>query len=258
MEYSQKELLEAIQQAVSNGETELLRPHDGDRKYPSFQTYSRQFGGVKVAALRGDIDADCTERKSAIPLTETELNQFIDLIPQLDPSDQAVALAALLTGCAKSEHKYIAEEGIEHTETDSAVIFPTNSYRGSRSVSVGPLYNQFVKVFDPISTERFEQAIEFSDYPPSESLSALTLFCIFSPINFDIDRPIVRKQRYRSGPQVLHRDLRATHYLFERCRGTSQAMLKRRLGLSDYEIKNYNRFLDVDEDGWSVRIEWRD
>jgi hypothetical protein len=194
----------------------------------------------------------------AVPLTKPELYRFVGSIPDSSPRDQAVSLMALLTGCAPSEHKWVNKNGIEETETDSVILFPPESNRGSRSVSVGPLYNQLVKMFDVISSERLTNSIEFSTYPTSRYDAVCALRRVSRLIDFDVSRTIVGERQSRSGPRVSHNDLRCTHYLFERCRGASQAMLKRRLALSDSEIKHYHRYLDDDEDGWTVRIEWRE
>lgn len=253
-----QELLAALQRAADAGDVDQIKMGAvSSGSYPSRATYRRRFGGISVAAMRGSIDIDLPGRYKTVPLTKPELDQFIDSIPENSPRDQAVALMSLLTGCADSEHK-IAEEGFEETETDSLVVYPTESKRGSRSVSVGPLYNQLVKVFDPITPGRLTNSMEFSNYPPSKEDAIYSLRRVSRSIDFDVDRTIVGEQQSQSGPRVLHRDLRCTHYLFERVRGASQALLRRRLALSDDEVKHYNRYLNDDQNEWTVRIEWRD
>jgi hypothetical protein len=258
---TQEQLLANLQRAISAGELNQIRRENVDTgDYPSKQTYENQFGGVTVAAVRGSIDIDTTGRQKAIPLTRGELTDFIDSISKADRCDQAVALMSLLTGCDSTEHKYIWEYGMEDTATDSVIVFPQESKRGNRSVSVGPLYNQFVKMFDPVSSERINHSIDFSTYPPSSSNAIAAIRRISRSVGFDVSRQTISEKSARTGPLVTHRDLRCTHYLFEYCRGASQAMLKRRLALSDNEIEHYHRFLNDPEceDGWSVKIEWRD
>lgn len=257
--FSDRELMEALQQAASVGDLDQLKDDTGNNPdYPTKGIYCKRLGGVTVAAIRGSIDVDCLYRKRAIPLTEGELRQFNEVLPEVAPHNQAVGLVALLTGCDRTEHTWVGENGIETTKTDPVIIFPAESSRGSRSVSVGNLYNQLVRVFDSISPERLTQSIEFSRYPSPDTQAEVVLRRIAERIEFDVDRPVVGKHNSYSGPQVLHRDLRCTHYLFEYSKGASQAMLKRRLTLSDDEIEHYNRYLDQDEDGWTVAIEWRD
>ncbi|MGQ3330902.1 homing endonuclease associated repeat-containing protein [Halorubrum sp. FL23] len=256
--YSEKELIEALKRASSEGDVKKIKDDTvSSCDFPSKETYRLQFGGVGVAALRGSISIDCSSRQKAVPLNKMELCQLVEQIPQIDPYDQAVIMVSLLTGCDKSEHKWVAKEGIEDTKTGPVIIFPLKAKRGSRSVSVGVLYNQLVKEFDPICSGRLKQSIEFSGYPPEETTAHLPIRRTSRAINFDINRPVVNDLASRSGPQVLQRDLRCTHYLFEYCRGASQAMLKRRLALSDNEIEHYHRFLDdpKGDNGWSVKIE---
>jgi hypothetical protein len=255
--YTGKDLLAILQQAAA---TDNIDQFDSpDNHYPGRISYDRRFGGIPVAALRGSIDIERTRRQRAVPLTREELDQFVSLISNLDPHDQAVSMVALLTGCADVEHRWVGEHGIDDTKTHSTILFPAESRRGNRSVAIGPLYNQFVRNFDSISTERLKQAVEYSNYPPAQITARNSLFQISNRIEFDIDRPVIEGQYpSRCGTVVLHRDLRCTHYLFEFCHGASEAMLKRRLALSDDEIRHYHRFLDEDEEDWSVRIEWRD
>jgi len=171
-QYCKEELIEALNRAASTGEIKNIRDNTvSSCDYPSKDAYQRLFGGVIVAALRGSVNIDCSNRRKAVPLNKKELYQLIEQIPQIDPYDQAVIMTSLLTGCHKSEHEWVAKEGVEDTKTDSVIIFPPEAKRGSRSVSVGALYNQFVKMFDPISSGRLKQSIEFSRYPP-ESVTA--------------------------------------------------------------------------------------
>ena len=248
-QYTKKDLLAALQQAVATDNIDQI-VYSETHNYPDKSTYARIFGGITVAALRGSIDIGRRRRTRAVPLTKEELHKFVGLIPQLDPRDQAISMVALLTGCADSEHKWVGE-GIEDTETDSAILFPAESERGNRSVAIGPLYSQFVRRFDAISTERLRQAVEYSSYPPARVAARTTLTRIAERIEFDMNN-------LESRTAVLHRDLRCTHYLFEFCHGASKAMLKRRLALSDNKIEHFHRFLNEDEESWSVRIEWRD
>lgn len=258
--YTNYELLEALQKAANSGDVEVIQDRSkSPDEYPSLGTYTRRFGGVAVAAHRGSINIDYCQRKVAMPLTTKELDRFVALIPRLDPHDQALSMVCLLTGCAPTEHQWVGEHGIEKTETDSLVLYPVEAERGNRSVSVGPLYNNLVRMFDPISPKRLMNSITYSKYPLGESGSALHLHRISGKIEFELDRPVI-DYRCANGRnmEVFHRDIRCTHYLFERCQGVSEAMLQRRLGLSDTEIDHYNQFLDDDEQSWSVRIEWRD
>lgn len=257
--YNETQLLVALQRAATKGDVERIK-HVGHNRgdYPTKRPYVLHYGGVEVAAVRGSIDIDSPNRGRAVPLTKSELIQFVDSISEANPHDQAVALLALVTGCDPREHRWVAENGIETTETDSVVLYPPESERGSRSVSVGPLYNQLVKMFDAVTTGRLTNSTKFSVYPPGAVEAMCSLRRVSRAIDFDVNRSTLGTQPSHTGPRVLHRDLRCTHYLFERVRGASQAMLKRRLALSDAEIEHYHRYLDDDESGWTVKIEWRD
>jgi hypothetical protein len=199
-------------------------------------------------------------RRKAVPLTPSELTQFINQIPQIEPIEQAVAVIALLTGCHPAEHGVAAEDGVVETETDPLIIFPSTSKRGTRSVSVGPLHSQLVREFDSITPERLAQSTNFSSYPRSEEAARNIIRRISRPIEFDVHRTIKSYYGSAAGPNVLHRDLRCTHYLFEYTRGASQAWLKRRFALTGIEINHYHHFLDnpaaPEEDGWSVDNDW--
>ncbi len=258
--YTNYELLEALQKAANAGEVEAIQDlSKSPDEYPSLSTYTRRFGGVAVAAHRGSIDIDYRQRTVAMPLTTKELDRFVALIPRLDPYDQALSMVCLLTGCAPTEHQWVDEHGIEKTETDSLVLYPVEAERGNRSVSVGPLYNNLVRVFDHISPKRLMNSITYSKYPQGKREATRSLRRISGEMEFELDRPVTDHQYpSRRGVEVYHSDIRCTHYLFERCQGASEAMLQRRLGLSDTEIDHYNQFLDDDEQSWSVRIEWRD
>jgi hypothetical protein len=260
---SKRELLSALQQAASNQELEMSRTRkSGDGGFPAVSTYEKRFGGLNVAAIRGSIDIDTSFRKRAVPLTPPELRQFVNQIPQLDPKEQAIALISLLTGCQEDEHRCVSKIGVDETETDQVITFPSRSKRGARTVSIGPLYSELVREFDPVKPDRVKQSITFSDYPYNGINSRHALRRIARSIEFNIDRQAVGDQTHEPGPNVLHRDLRCTHYLFEYTRGSSQAWLASRFALADNEVKHYHRFLDdpddPDEDGWSVRIDWRD
>jgi hypothetical protein len=259
IEFDKKELITALHRAASTGNIKQLKYNrDSNCDFPSPSTYKNHFGGIPVAAIRGSIDIDCSKRHRAVPLTKTELKQFISQIPKVDPIDQATAIVSLLTGCTHNEHNWVDRESIKDTKTDSVILFPSKAERGGRSISIGALYNQLVREFDSISTERLNQSISFSNYPFRKEDARGSLRRLSRAVNFDVDRQVIGGQKSTVGPQVLHRDIRCTHYLFERCRGASQAMLKRRLALSDSEIRHYHRFLDNPENeyGWSVKIDW--
>lgn len=256
--HSRRELLALLKRAASTGKVEEIKETVDSYDFPVKKTYDRHFGGLTVAAIRGSISIDCSHREMAVPLTKRELHQLVEQIPQIDPFDQAVVIVSLLTGCDRTEHRCVSKEGIEDTETDSVILFPHKAKRGSRSVAIGPLYNQFVRSFDPLCVGRLKQSINFTDYPSVGHIAAGQLRRVSRAVDFEVNRPVVGFQESEYGPQVMHRDLRCTHYLFEYCQGASQAMLKRRLALSDNEIEHYHRYLDDDEGGWSVKIEWRD
>lgn len=262
--FSRQELLSELQRAASDQEVERISRflRSNDCGFPSASTYEKRFGGAAVAAVRGSISVNRSFRKRAVPLTPFELRQFIDHIPQLGTDEQAIALISLLTGCNEDEHGWVSKIGIDETETDPVITFPSSSKRGVRTVSIGPVYSKLVREFNPVEPARVKQSIAFSSYPYNAPNSRHALRRTARSIKFDVDRQTVGDRAYERGPNVLHRDLRCTHYLFEYTRGSSQTWLAERLALTDDEIRHYHRFLDdpadPSVDGWSVAIGWRD